>query len=101
MLTPDQVVSRNKSTASRIIGGEAIILTPQDSNIRNLNETGSRIWELLAEKPTVGDLVLHIHSEFDVSEAQAKSDVMAFLEQLIVKGLVTVQGSGDGAPQWT
>ena len=95
MLTPDQVVSRNTSTASRIIGGEAIILTPLDSKIRNLNETGSRIWELLAEKPTVGDLVLHIHREFDVSEEQARLDVMTFLEQLTAKGLVTAQGDGD------
>ena len=99
MLTADQVVSRNTHTASRIIAGEAIILTPQDSKIRNLNETGSRIWELLAEKPTVGDIIQRIHAEFDVNEAQAQSDVMAFLEQMMAKGLVTVQDNGSGTPR--
>ena len=99
MLTPDQIVSRNTRTASRIIAGEAIILTPQDSKIRNLNETGSRIWELLAEKLTVGDIIRHIHAEFDVSEAQAQSDVMAFLEQMMAKGLVAVQDSPGATPR--
>jgi hypothetical protein len=93
MLTPDQIVSRNTHTASRIIAGEAIILTPQDSKIRNLNETGSRIWELLAEKPTLGSIIQRIHAEFNVSEAQAQSDVVAFLTHLSAQGLVTVQDS--------
>ena len=99
MLTPDQVVSRNTRTASRIIGGEAIILTPQDSKIRNLNETGSRIWEILAEKPTVGDIIRRIHAEFEVTEAQAQSDVVTFLEQMMAKGLVAVQDSRTGTPR--
>lgn len=98
MLTPDQIVTRNKSTASRIIAGEAIVLTSQDSMIRNLNETGSRAWELLADSPTVGEIVRRIHAEFDVSEAQAQADVVAFLEQLIAKGLVTMQVSRGSTP---
>lgn len=91
MLTPDQVVSRNPETASRIIAGEAIVLTPRDSKIRNLNETGSRIWELLETHPTVGSIIERLHAEFDVSEDQAREDVLAFLEELLARGLVTVQ----------
>ena len=35
------------------------------------------------------------------AKRKPRSDVMAFLEQLIVKGLVTVQDAGDGVLQWT
>jgi hypothetical protein len=98
MLNPGHIVSRDARTASRVIAGEAIILTPQDSRIRNLNETGSRIWELLAEKPTVEALVQRIHTEFDVTEEQARADVTAFVEQLVAAGLATVSaGPAPGA----
>ena len=90
MISSDQVVLRDKKTASRVIAGEAIVLTPADSKIRNLNETGSRIWEMLAEKPTVGEIVERIQQEFDVSREQADADVRAFVEDLAAKGMVTV-----------
>ncbi len=90
MISPDQVVSRDKRTASRTIAGEAIVLTPMDSKIHSLNETGSRVWELLAEKQTVGQIVAQIHREFKVSEEQASADVIAFLEALAARGMVTL-----------
>ena len=90
MLSLEQVVSRDKRTASRMIAGEVIVLTPMDSKIHNLNETGSRIWELLADEPTVGELVAQIHREFKVSEEQARADVITFIEELAAKGMVTL-----------
>jgi len=97
MISLDQVVSKDKRTASRLIAGEAIVLTPMDSKIHSLNETGSRIWELLANEPTVGELVAQIHSEFKVSEEQARADVIAFIEELATKGMVTLGESSKDA----
>ena len=91
MISLDQVVRRNEKTASRVLAGEAIVLTPKDSKIHNLNETGSRIWELLAEEPTVEDIIAQIRGEFEVSEEQAQMDVIAFLEELAAKGMVTLE----------
>ena len=93
MLSLDQVVARDKQTASRVIAGEAIVLTSKDSKIHNLNETGSRIWELLADEPTVGEMVAQIHSEFKVSEEKARADVTAFIGELAAKGMVTLSKS--------
>ena len=86
MISLDQVVSRDKETASRILAGEAIVLTPMDSKVHSLNETGSRIWELLDDEPTVGEVVAQIYSEFKVSEEQAEADVISFLDQLVGGG---------------
>ena len=99
MLTSDQVVRRDKRTASRILAGEAVVLTPMNSRIHGFNESGSRIWELLAGEPTVGELVARIHQEFQVSEEQAKADIEAFVEELKAKGLVMLgkAGSKDNA----
>ena len=90
MISLDQIVRRNEKTASRVLAGEAIVLTPQNSKIHSFNETGSRIWELLAEEPTVRKVVAQIRSEFEVGEEQAQADVIAFLEELVAKGMVTL-----------
>lgn len=95
MISPDQVVSRDEKTASRVLGGEAVVLTPTDSKIHSLNETGTRIWELLADKPTVGEVIAQIHSEFKVDEEQAKEDVIAFLEEMTDKGMVKLSESSQ------
>ena len=88
MIPLDQIVRRNEKTASRVLAGEAIVLTPNDSKIHSFNETGSRIWELLDEEPTVKEIVAQIRGEFEVSEEQAQRDVIAFLEELAAKGIV-------------
>jgi hypothetical protein len=90
VISLDQIVRRNEKTASRVLAGEAIVLTPQNSKIHSFNETGSRIWELLAEEPTVEEVVAQIRGEFEVSEEQAQADVTAFLEELAAKGMVTL-----------
>ena len=95
MISLDQVVSRDERTASRVLGGEAVVLTPMDSKIHSLSETGTRIWELLADKPTVGEVIAQIHREFKVDEEQAKEDVMAFLEEMVDKGMVKLSESSQ------
>lgn len=95
MISLDQVVSKDESTASRVLGDEAVVLTPMDSKIHSLNETGTRIWELLADKPTVGEIISQIHREFKVDEEQAKEDVTAFLEELAEKGMIKLSESSQ------
>ncbi len=90
MLKKENKVWRNEKTASRILEGEAVILTPEDSKVHCLNEVGSRIWELLAEKPTVGEIISKIYEEFEVSKEQAETDVLEFLKELKSKEMITV-----------
>lgn len=89
-------VVRDEKTASRILAGEAVILTPEDSKIHSLNDVGSRVWELLADKPTVGAIVADICEGFEVDEATARQDVTAFLETLRERGMVVVEDPGGG-----
>ena len=90
MISLDQVVCKDRQTASRVMAGEAIVLTPMNSKIYNLNETGSRIWEWLDGEPTVGELAARMQSEFKVDKEQAQADIIAFLEELVARGMVTL-----------
>ena len=95
MISLDQVVSKDKKTASRILAGEAIVLTPMNSKIYNLNETGSRIWAWLDDGPTVGELAARMQSEFKLDKEQAQADTIAFLEELVARGMVTLSESSE------
>lgn len=99
MLSDTSVVSRNPNAASRVLGDEAIVLTPSDSKVHGLNEVGARIWELLADSPDVKRIVATVHAEFDVSEEDARKDVIQFLEALRERNMIVVSDSPGTASQ--
>lgn len=77
------------TTASRLITGEAVILSLDTKVLRGLNAVGSRVWDLIDGQRTVDEIVDTIVAEFEVSRPAAAADLDAFMRQLIDKGLVT------------
>jgi hypothetical protein len=83
------IPAKTSTTASRLIAGEAVILSLDTKVLRGLNTVGSRVWDLIDGRRTLDDIVDVVVAEFDVDRAQAAQDVETFLRQLIDKGLVT------------
>jgi hypothetical protein len=90
MLDLEQVVRRDERTASRILAGEAVVLTPLDGRIYNLNPTGTRLWEWLTDEITIAALADRLQGEFQVTPEQARADVAAFIEVMLNRGLVSL-----------
>jgi hypothetical protein len=82
------IPAKTSTTASRLIAGEAVILSLDTKILRGLNAVGSRVWDLIDGKRTVEEIVDVIVAEFDVTRAEAAADVASFVGQLIDKGLV-------------
>lgn len=79
---------------SRSVVGETV-LVPVGEQTRKLNgfatfsETGQFLWDRIAKgKCTEGDLVSGLLGEYDCPEAEAKSDVHAFLEKMLQNGMI-------------
>ncbi|HEY7516900.1 MAG TPA: PqqD family protein [Methylomirabilota bacterium] len=83
------IPAKASTTASRLITGEAVILSLDTKVLRGLNAVGSRVWELIDGHRTVDEIVDVIVAEFEVSRPAAAADLDAFFRQLIDKGLVT------------
>jgi hypothetical protein len=83
-------VQRQKEVAWRLIDGEAVIITPSDSTMHSLNESGTRIWELISGNRTLGEVAEAVQVEFDVDAERARKDTLWFVECLAKKGLVEV-----------
>jgi len=79
-----------KTTASRIIDGEAVIVIPEQGQVRVLNESGSRIWQLLDGKHSIADIANKICSEFNLSQDQACEDTVNFIAKLRAKEMVVL-----------
>lgn len=90
MLSLSQVVARNPRLASRVWPGEGVVYSPDDKFIHSLNQTASVIWESLAHRPTVAQVINDVQQRFEVDEDRATRDVMAFLETLMARGLVVL-----------
>jgi hypothetical protein len=72
------------------IDEQTVMMDIEQGSYFGLNRTGSRIWSLLAEPITIGDLCDRLLEEFDVPRERCEQQVVGFLESLIDRGLVQV-----------
>jgi hypothetical protein len=77
-----------RDVAWRLIDGEAVIITPGDNIMQTLNDTGTRIWELLNGTRSLRDVADMLAVEFEVDRKRAEQDTIWFVECLAKKGLV-------------
>jgi hypothetical protein len=83
------IPAKAPQTASRLIAGEAVILSLDTKILRGLNPVGSRVWDLIDGTRSIDEIVDVIVAEFDVTPPVAAADVEAFVRQLLERGLAT------------
>ena len=84
---------KSPQTASRVIDGEAVIIIPQDNEVKVLNEVGSRIWDLIDGQRDLNEVSTLISDEFEVSSGQAFEDITEFINDLSRKKMVNLNSS--------
>ena len=82
------VLSRREGLMTADMNGSAVMMDIMTGKYYNLGAIGGRIWELLEEPATVGDLVKALTGEYDVDAAQCRADILPFLEKLLERGLL-------------
>ena len=80
--------------AFRRYEGKAVVVLPQGAEIKVLNPCGSLIFELLDGSHTVEEIVEAIRKEYQVEDLQARTDLLAFLEELDGNGMLGQVGGG-------
>ncbi len=72
------------------LGSETVVLQLQSGTYYGLNEVGRRVWELIAEPRTVGEICAVITREFEVEPERCERDVVALLNDLRGNGLIAI-----------
>ena len=78
----------------RDIKGELIALQLESGEYFSFNEIGRLSWLALAEGRSVGQIVEAVLAEYEVSLAQAESDVVAFTQGLLENKLIVPRTPG-------
>jgi len=88
-MNPDHIVIPHKRVAARVVDGKALILDPQTDGLQRLNDVGSFVWTLVAERQhTPVEIMAAVHHTFEVSKDEADRDVQKFLQALAARELI-------------
>jgi len=85
------VISRLPETLSNTVDDETVLLDVAKSSYYGLGPVASRIWQALAEPVLVEAMVNQLLDEYEVSRDQCERDVLVFLRQLHLAGLLLVR----------
>jgi len=91
MLTLDHSPIPDPNVVGSLLDNEAVLVLPDKGKVKVLNQVGARIWELIDGTRSVRDIAAIICTEYEVEQAQAEADVLAFVTDLENKGVITTQ----------
>jgi len=90
---------KNPALAWREIDGETIIISPNDSVMHELNDTGSFLWKNIDGRKSAAELAELLVENYEVAPDIALSDTQALLEEMASrKLLVTVPATRGVSP---
>jgi hypothetical protein len=82
---------RAANLASRVFGGEAVVMNPADSTLFNLNETATAIWLGADGKTTLRQIVERdICPAWDVDPEAALEDAERFTRELAAHSILSL-----------
>jgi hypothetical protein len=100
MSTPAFVTwQKNPVLAWREIDDETVIISPNESVMHELNDTGSFLWNNIDGKKSAAELAELLAENYEVTPDIALSDTQALLEEMSSRKLVvTVPATGGVSP---
>ena len=81
-LATDQVVVAGEENVSSRVAEEEVILNLRNGSYYGLDPIGARIWELIQEPTSVGDLVERLVASYEVDREQCLADVSTLLHEM-------------------
>jgi hypothetical protein len=88
MIALDSYPVPNPAVVGRLVEGEAVIVLPEQGQVKVLNEVGARIWALADGTRTLRQIATALGDEYEVDQAQAEADVLDFVAQLAERGII-------------
>lgn len=86
------VWQKNPALAWREIDEETIIISPSESVMHELNDTGSFLWQNIDGHRSAADLATLLAQVYDVTHDVALADITALLSELSERKLVVPAG---------
>jgi len=82
----------NEHVTTRFINDEAFIMNLRNVKTYSLNETAARVWSLIDNVNTVGDIIGRVLAEYDVPDDEGRKAVLDILDRLSAEKLIIYPG---------
>jgi len=87
----DRYIARSSAIASRMLGGEMMVMSVADSTFFTLNEVATVIWQAADGRTPLSEIVSKkICGQFEVDEEQARRGAERFVNDLSQHGILLV-----------
>jgi hypothetical protein len=87
----EQSVRIPNDVVFRELQGEAVILNLTSSMYFGLDAVGTRVWQLCEAHGSLRSVLEAMQQEFEASGETLRVDLLAFVDKLLTKGLLTIQ----------
>jgi hypothetical protein len=91
-MSPSALIKQSARTASRVVGGRAVVVVIDAQALHTLSEVGTYVWER-ADGRSIQTVVDDVVEDFDVDRDRATTDVLAFVSTLADLGALVVERS--------
>lgn len=88
----DRKVAADKRLLASEVRGEAVILDVQSGTYYGLDEVGTRIWQLVQQPISLGNILETLLSEYEVEPDRCERDLCRYIDDLVGKGLIHFEG---------
>lgn len=95
-ITVDTVVVRDSEPIPAMVDEDVVVLSLRAEAYFGFNRMGSEIWTMLSEPRRVGDICASLVELYDADVMTVNRDVTTFLEALIQRRLLRVNGETIG-----
>jgi hypothetical protein len=85
----DMTVTTSSDAMVRQVGEESVVLDLKSGRYLSIDPVGSVIWKVLASGGTPEVAVHHVLDEFDAEEAVVRTDIQAFVDELLRLELIS------------
>ena len=79
---------RNSEVIAKRLDQATVLVDVPTSRIFELNETGTRVWELLGDGLDADSIMRRLVDEFDIDHLRAAADLKDLLARLRAEGLI-------------
>ena len=82
----------------RLLDSEAVLLNLETEKYFGLDQTGTRMWQLLTSTPAIDIAFQRLLEEYDVAPELLRSNLLELLSRLVENGLLQVVPSNVETP---
>ncbi len=82
----------------RFLDGESVFLNLETERYFGLDETGTRMWQLLTSLPSIDAVYQQLLAEYEVDADLLRMNLEDLLQRLVTNGLLHVTPNNSGTP---